>query len=142
MLTKFPQEDPAAQYGITEKRFLTQTQSPDSFQTAAKWINECVSEHDCSTHLSLREQENMYPSRLIDVNAFKGSNDVQLVENNGSFTRYITLSYCWGKSRTFTTTSRSLRLRKARIHFDALPRTFVDAVRIARELKVQYLWIE
>lgn len=84
----------------------------------------------------------MYPSRLIDVNAFKESKDIQLVENDGSYSHYVTLSYCWGKSRTFTTTSRSLRLRKARINFDTLPKTFMDAVRIVRKLKVQYLWIE
>lgn len=84
----------------------------------------------------------MYPARLIDVEAIKDSSDVQLVENDGSHTRYITLSYCWGKSRTFTTTSRSLRLRKARINFETLPKTFMDAVRIARELKVRFLWIE
>lgn len=134
--------DPAANYGITEKRALSQTQSQDSFKTASRWIDECVSDHDCSTHLSLREQENMFPSRLIDVNAFKDSKDMQLIDNDGSCNRYITLSYCWGRSRTFTTTSRSLRLRKARIHFETLPRTFVDAVRIARELKVRFLWIE
>lgn len=84
----------------------------------------------------------MYPSRLIAVNAFNDSKDVQLVDNDGNYTQYITLSYCWGKSRTFTTTSRSLRLRKARINFDTLPKTFKDAVQIARELKVRFLWIE
>jgi hypothetical protein len=84
----------------------------------------------------------MYPSRLIDVHAFFHSSDVQLVDNDGSSKHYITLSYCWGKSRTFTTTSRSLRLRKARIHFESLPRTFKDAVQIARELEVRFLWID
>lgn len=84
----------------------------------------------------------MYPARLIDVDAFEDSNDIQIVENDGNQLQYITLSYCWGKSRTFTTTSRSLRLRKARINFETLPKTFMDAVRITRELKVRFLWIE
>jgi len=134
--------DPSVKYGITEKRTLSQTASQESFAIAARWINECVAEHDCSTHLSLKEQANMYPSRLIDVNAFADSSDVQLVDNDGGSKCYVTLSYCWGKSRTFTTTSRSLRLRKTRIHFESLPRTFMDAVRIVRKLEVRYLWID
>lgn len=84
----------------------------------------------------------MFPARLIDVEAFKNSEDIQLVENDGNHSQYITLSYCWGKSRAFTTTSRSLRLRKTRINFETLPNTFMDAVRITRELKLRFLWIE
>jgi Heterokaryon incompatibility protein (HET) len=68
--------------------------------------------------------------------------DVRLVDNDGSARKYVTLSYCWGKSKTFTTTSRSLRLRKARIAFESLPRTFQDAVTITRQLDVRWLWID
>jgi hypothetical protein len=84
-----------------------------------------------------------WPSRLLDVSAFPGDDqDIQLVENKNSQAKYACLSYCWGQSKTFTTTSRSLRLRKTRIRFDTLPKTFKDAVTITRRLGIKYLWVD
>ena len=117
-----------------------------SFQIASSWLEECESNHICSKRLPLKEREHefhLHPARLVDVEAFGNSDlDIRIVDNDGSAHKYITLSYCWGKSKTFTTTSRSLRLRKARIAFKTLPRTFRDSVAIARQLKVRWLWID
>jgi hypothetical protein len=80
----------------------------------------------------------------VDVSAFDGGDkaDVRLVDNDSTTREHICLSYCWGTSKTFTTTSRSLRLRMSRIKFDILPRTFRDAVIITRRLGKRYLWID
>lgn len=115
---------------------------------AKRWISDCLRTHDCSTRLLLKEQESarsllLGPSRLVDVQAFKAPNqDVKLIDNDGTAERYITLSYCWGRNRTFVTTARSLRLRKARIVFKYLPKTFRDAIKIARQLGIRYVWID
>ncbi|KAF2433249.1 HET-domain-containing protein [Tothia fuscella] len=139
-------EDPAAvSFGITAKRELSNTQSEASYNIATKWIDDCVENHSCSTHLSLslKERDNMFPTRLLDVEAFGDADqDIRLVDHDGVFKRYTTLSYCWGNSRAFTTTSRSIRLRKTRIAFSTLPKTFQDAVDITRRLRVRYLWID
>ncbi|KAF2400151.1 HET-domain-containing protein [Trichodelitschia bisporula] len=132
--------NPATARGITVKRELSHTASPQSFDTAATWIEACAANHNCNKNLPLM-QDSM-PSRLIDVEAFDNSSNVRLVDNDGSCCKYITLSYCWGKTRTFTTTSRSLRLRKRQISFSALPRTFQDAISIARRLRVRWIWID
>jgi hypothetical protein len=118
----------------------------ESFDTVSNWIHDCENNHICSKRLLLKEREHdlqLHPARLVDVRAYDESDpDVRLVDNDGSTRKYITLSYCWGKSKTFTTTSRSLRLRKARIKFSTLPKTFQDSVAIARRLKVRWLWID
>jgi hypothetical protein len=140
--------DPASDLNIIIKRPLSNTASVESFTVAKEWINDCILFHDCSTRLPLQEQENSRsllqgPSRLVDVEAFHGSSsDVRLIDNDGTAERYTTLSYCWGKTRTFITTSRSLRLRQVRIRYKYLPKTFRDAIEITRQLGIRYIWID
>lgn len=140
--------DPAADLSINIKRPLSNTASVESFVVAKQWISDCIRGHDCSTRLPLQEQESSRsllqgPSRLVDVEAFhRSSSDVRLIDNDGTAERYTTLSYCWGKTRTFITTSRSLRLRQARIRYNYLPKTFREAIQITKQLGIRYIWID
>src|ERR1700753_2739559 len=113
--------DPAEKYGITIKRELSNTASTSSFETVTAWIDDCRSNHICSKRLPLKDIDHdfqTWPARLVDVRAFEDDDpDVRLIDNDGSARKYVTLSYCWGRSKTFTTTSRLLRLRKTRINF-------------------------
>jgi hypothetical protein len=159
----FTQEgDPAQDYGVPVKRQLSSTASLESFTRAITWLGECCSTHACGQRIPLRNTLAMprddddtmdvdtefttWPSRLIDVSSLgtDSASDVKLVDNlDGSKKQYITLSYCWGiLKHTLRTTSRSLRLRKTRIHYSSMPRTFRDVVTIARRLGVQYVWID
>jgi hypothetical protein len=55
---------------------------------------------------------------------------------------YATLSHCWGGSKpTKLTTETEYSLRTG-IPIETLPRTFKDAVGIARRLSIQHLWID
>ncbi|KAM6516544.1 hypothetical protein FALCPG4_014727 [Fusarium falciforme] len=57
--------------------------------------------------------------------------------------RYACLSYCWGKPEFTVTTLGNLKGHLERgIELKDLPQTFQDAVEVARELKVRYLWID
>jgi hypothetical protein len=56
--------------------------------------------------------------------------------------QYVALSYCWGTTQNFTTTSANLARMKERIHWDELPQTIKDAVSITRALGIQYLWVD
>jgi hypothetical protein len=136
--------DPAAiSFGITTKRLLSNTSSKDTFGTIHQWLEDCISNHDCSTPLPLRDQEHTPAARLLDLNAFPPSDpDIRLVDNDDDERRYATLSYCWGKSRSFITTTRSLRLRQSRVDYLSLPNTFKDAIQISRGLNIRYLWID
>lgn len=140
----FHSDDVAAvKFGVTVKQTLSSTRSDASFDTVQSWLQDCVAHHDCAVPISLKDQEHTPAARLLDLRAFASSDmDVRLIDNDVPRSRYATLSYCWGKSRTFTTTTRSLRLRQTRIDFRSLPRTFQDAIVIARRLDIRYLWID
>ncbi|PKY04370.1 HET-domain-containing protein [Aspergillus campestris IBT 28561] len=82
------------------------------------------------------------PSRVIDVDPEASPTDVRLFEAKGKQARYIALSHRWGGTKTLTTTSTTLERRLSGIRWDELPKTFQDAVQIARLLHVRYLWID
>ncbi|KAH8722940.1 heterokaryon incompatibility protein-domain-containing protein, partial [Phaeosphaeriaceae sp. PMI808] len=55
---------------------------------------------------------------------------------------YAALSYCWGTTRTFTTTLASLQARKRGFALTDLPKTCRDAVLVTRALGLSYIWID
>jgi hypothetical protein len=55
---------------------------------------------------------------------------------------YAALSYCWGRTRTFTTTQATLQARKDGFFLSDLPKTCRDAVVIARAIGLRYIWID
>ncbi|KAH6662701.1 heterokaryon incompatibility protein-domain-containing protein, partial [Halenospora varia] len=60
---------------------------------------------------------------------------------------YIALSHCWGKLRPgevprYCTTQDNIVVREKGFSIADLPLTFRDAVKVARGLQVQYLWID
>ncbi|KAK6221436.1 hypothetical protein LQW54_001538 [Pestalotiopsis sp. IQ-011] len=57
-------------------------------------------------------------------------------------TRYATLSHCWGDKLPLRTTSDNEALLANEISPDIMPRTFQDAIEVARGLGIPYLWID
>jgi hypothetical protein len=55
---------------------------------------------------------------------------------------YVALSHCWGKSQPLMTTTDTLVDHQKGIPIKDMPRSFQDAVTIARELGIEYLWID
>ncbi len=84
------------------------------------------------------------PSRIIDVGKDLKSPNVQLWDPVPDEARgkYISLSYCWGKSSQFTTTKSNLDDRRAGIEIAKMPKTMQDIITLARELEIQYVWID
>jgi hypothetical protein len=56
--------------------------------------------------------------------------------------RYATLSYFWGSAATATLTQDKLSTFLTHLPEQELPRTFQDAIVVARRLGIRYLWIE
>lgn len=56
--------------------------------------------------------------------------------------RYFALSHCWGTTQIITTTNGNLERHLEDIPFQALSRTFQDAVTTTRRLSFRYLWID
>lgn len=78
------------------------------------------------------------PKRVLDVS----SETVRLYETRGELAKYACLSHCWGKQQIITTTKANISRHLQAIPWDALSRTFQDAVTCARRLGLNYLWID
>jgi hypothetical protein len=82
------------------------------------------------------------PTRLIDISQYDQSGTVKLIDAEVHDTGYAALSHCWGTSKSFTTTTKTLDQRKYEINVSDLPKTFQDAILFTNLLHLQYLWID
>ncbi|KAK4449813.1 hypothetical protein QBC34DRAFT_462383 [Podospora aff. communis PSN243] len=89
------------------------------------------------------------PTRVLDVGFSSVDDDpVKVLETDGPQGRiqgrYLALSHCWGDPNLMSTklTADTIEEYKKRIPYASLPRTFHDAVLVARKLGFQYLWID
>jgi hypothetical protein len=112
--------------------------SPEALKQIKAWLALCVESHTCAA-----KDGNYLPSRLLDVS--ENSNEIRLFSpfSIGIWkSKYIALSYCWGKSEPFTTTSETLQSRPTGFSVEEMPKTLQDAVQVKRALHIQYLWID
>ena len=67
-----------------------------------------------------------------------------LEETGTKFGAFITLSHRWDQdfTKACSTTSSNYQQRLSALESDSLPRVFQDAIEIARQLSVKYLWID
>ncbi|KAH7109616.1 heterokaryon incompatibility protein-domain-containing protein [Dendryphion nanum] len=113
-------------------------------ELALKWVSECKDKHAiCSKEVMVSAFT--APRRLIDIGCL-GSRSPRLIESaslHGQVHKYIALSHCWGKPGMILKTIRSNILEHLEgIVWDALPKTFQDAIIVSQHLGVQYLWID
>jgi len=101
------------------------------------------------TGQSMREsdEETELPTRVLAVGSLEAP-DLRLhcprkdKEGKWPMGKYIALSHCWGEKLPLRTTKDKLEDYKQHIESSELPQTFLDAVTVAREIDVQYLWID
>lgn len=116
-------------------------QITDSLELARRWLKECCKEHDgCRPVLKLP-----LPSRLLDITAdlprLIVTSDCNWVRDRRP--RYATLSHCWGDEPFFCLTATNMReLITEGIRPIDLTQTFRDAIKIARAMGLDYLWID
>lgn len=122
---------------------LAQLDKPNDDLTIMKsWVTNCIKNHPkCRNNA-----QSFIPTRLLDVNAFADTDDIQLVSLDLKHcpVRYVALSHCWGTSMQLpiTTSMCTLTDRMKRINYSDLSCTFQDAVRLTRQLDQRYLWID
>lgn len=112
--------------------------SPEALTQIKTWLASCTDHQYCTLGESID-----LPSRLLDVS--KGTSTIRLFSPSAEGVkkgRYVALSYCWGKGKSFTTTSKTLKSRQEGFLIDEMPKTFRDAVRVTRDLQLRYLWID
>ena len=111
----------------------------ESFGMARKWLDHCLQNHH--TNFCAPKVDSILPTRVICVGN-TSQNPFIYEPPPGKLGTYAALSYCWGKSRVFTTTISTLIQRKMGFALNELPKTCRDAITVARELSIPYLWID
>lgn len=84
-----------------------------------------------------------YPTRLLEIDKPE-LNQVRLTEGRllevGS--QYVTLSHCWGQSQVSKLTQQTKQRIEDGVPISELGKTFRDAIQVAREIGVPYIWID
>jgi hypothetical protein len=104
----------------------------------SQWIQECASKHS----LCQPRHVPKFPTRVLDIGSKGDFSDMKLSEGNEGPVQYAALSHCWGGKQPFKTTLHTLHLRKQRILWVDLPKTFQDAVQVSHWLGMRYIWID
>lgn len=107
---------------------------------AAEIMIACDTYHTTCKH-ELPDQATSLPRRVLDLSKNDGG-DVRLVDGAGLAEKYAALSHCWGGGCSLKTTLSTLKRHQKHISLDTLPILFQDAVYCARELGIDYLWID
>ncbi|PVH82367.1 HET-domain-containing protein, partial [Cadophora sp. DSE1049] len=102
-----------------------------------KWLQSCVESHERCSSPSAQHKP---PTRLL---AIRGTT-LQLCETTKRQipVKYATLSHCWGSKEFLKLGKDNLNIFHLSIPYDKLPKTFQDAIFIARYLGFDYLWID
>uniref|UniRef100_A0A8H7TQ80 Heterokaryon incompatibility domain-containing protein n=1 Tax=Bionectria ochroleuca TaxID=29856 RepID=A0A8H7TQ80_BIOOC len=125
---------------------LTKMGSPQQKKLLNAWINLCNKTHNCSLDTANRSAPGRHmPTRLISVGDDYTST-IRLVDSiELSNDKYVALSHRWGdvsNQKMVRTTVSNIDDFKKEIRFESLPRTFQDAVKLARLIGVPFLWID
>lgn len=121
---------------------LPEVGGPVQFALIRTWLQQCDQSHDCKP-----ASESAPPTRLIDVGTLR-SNFLRLFQpDQNKSLKYVTLSHCWGQltkeeEHQFCTTDDNYEARQDGFDIYELPKTFRDAVRVAQNLNIRYLWID
>jgi hypothetical protein len=110
------------------------------------WLERCDTTHACNQQND--RSQGASPTRLIYV-GYANPEVLRLYfpkEDEG--VKYTALSHRWGdhpptkEDPRFCTTDGNLSARLNGFSLSELPKTFRDAVRVTRELGIEYLWID
>ncbi|TGO24180.1 hypothetical protein BPAE_0109g00080 [Botrytis paeoniae] len=108
---------------------------------ASKWYRECLLKHTtCNTSPA---SKCLMPTRLLRID--EDEKYVRLVVTKKEVVQdshYSTLSHCWGNSDILKLTISNLESFKASISLERLPKTFIEAISVAREFSIPYIWID
>jgi hypothetical protein len=104
-------------------------------QTAAKWLQECV-----SSHLSCNTSEGgstWYPTRLLHLaDHSEDKNYIRLIRTarEPPIGPYATLSHCWGNNMPFKLTQAMESESNLRFALTDLPKTFQEAIQVSSQI--------
>jgi hypothetical protein len=112
----------------------------DNFKLAGTWLHKCLTSHALCTISTLPSPP--LPSHILDVECPKSLSGLSLCSFGDRYGPYLSLSHVWGRTQIITTTLRTLETRMKSIPIEDLSKAFQDAVVLARQLSIRYLWID
>lgn len=136
---------------------LPEAGSLDHFQILRHWLQDCDNHHGQKKSSCASQATFVLPIRLLDVGLENASPTVRLLKKDElrkimkasglKVLHYAAFSHPWGKAEDdnthFVADQDNLEeFSTTGIFLHNLPSTFKDAIRVARGLGVQYLWID
>jgi hypothetical protein len=121
-----------------ERRASGSTGSSGTIDVINWWLRNCIENHkECKGKNAVA-----LPTRLLEIQ--EESNKVHLIETTKRLSSepYVTLSHCWGRVQPLTLTKESSEALYAGVLITELPKTFGEAVLVAKRLGIMYLWID
>ncbi|KAI0753830.1 HET-domain-containing protein [Fomes fomentarius] len=127
-------DDPAAAV-ITSRTRILKLYSPSTRLMASNCISDCIREHEhCPS-----PYPGVLPTRVIDCG---DPIRPKLHLSHSEPAPYVALSYVWGESQSYITTTTNLETYLDGIDPGLLPQTIKDAIGITHAHGVRYLWID
>ncbi|ORX96794.1 heterokaryon incompatibility protein-domain-containing protein [Clohesyomyces aquaticus] len=113
--------------------------SPKALNWVKSRLTACIEQHDlCRNSIWPR-----LPKRVLSLLPGQGSRvEVKLMTDHHEYAPYAALSHRWGDHQTCVTNTSTLRKHEEGIPWEAIPRTFRDAMRFALKLNIPYIWID
>lgn len=130
-------EDPVSGF-ISCRPINTNPASEENFDRARSWLLQCKNGVGLHTWCKPPVQTFM-PTHVLRLDT--STQSINLVHST-RIEPYAALSYCWGGDQPHKLTSRNYAEYSAKIDTAQLPTTIKDAVDVAKELGLQYLWID
>ena len=121
-------------FPVLRKFPVDRTDSKESYQQLKSWIAVCDQDHQCAPQSPPR-----LPKRVLKISETRV---VLHLTRHDEYARYTTLSHTWGSNTSYVLTKHNCRELTEGIAWSSIPRTFQDAIKISRELGVDYLWID
>lgn len=104
-------------------------------------MDQCTRNHA----LCKRTTGSFAPRRLIEIPEDANSVSTRVVDTQELGTvQWCALSYCWGGPQKETAVQADFKnpRRQKRVMLKSLPRTILDAMIVARGLRVPYIWVD
>lgn len=132
--------DPLGTVNPDIAQFSRSTGSGKCLQMAKRWLEKCLTSHASCGQWSGQS----LPTRLLDVGDSTGSDTIRLAlaDEVPDGSPYLTLSYCWGKTKPVVLKNALVATFRKAITIPALPKTIQDAIDITRKLGYQFLWVD
>jgi heterokaryon incompatibility protein (HET) len=124
------------------------------FESIKTWIVHCVDQHpECAQSRFHAPYGSIIPTRLIDVGSpttlrfprlvkIQNQSQLQSTLQQGGWSGYATLSYCWGKQYDVSCLLRRGNEEQYAQALPKLPKTIEDAIKICQRLGIKYLWVD